>query len=46
MGIRQKLKSNLTRSIHKDDDLDYELSGVNRGSAAVEFDVEEICDDF
>ena len=46
MGKKQALKSNLTKSAHKDSDLDYELYGIKPGTAANEFDMDEIVDEF
>jgi hypothetical protein len=46
MGKKNALKSNVTRSAGKDSDLDYELYGIKPGTAANEFDMDEIVDDF
>jgi hypothetical protein len=41
VGKKQALKSNVKS---KDSSLDYELSGIKPGTAAAEFDMNEICD--
>lgn len=47
MGKKNALKSNvMTKSAGKDSDLDYELYGIKPGTAANEFDMDEIVDEF
>lgn len=41
VGKKQALKSNVKS---KESSLDYELSGIKPGTAAAEFDMNEICD--
>lgn len=46
MGKKTSLRSNLNKSSNKDSDLDYELYGIKPGTAANEFDMDEIMDEF